>query len=100
RLRGEMQRLQNLIATAPRDVAMPATATAQPPKAKPETESRKYLHPEVDNYLSANDFVLTAPEADMNGTMVRPYGMSQIKGFNVLTENAADLQELWEYCGE
>lgn len=100
RLRGELQRLQNLIASAPRNVTMPATATAQPLKAKPEAETRKYLHPEVDNYLSANDFVLTAPEADMNGTMVRPYGMSQIKGFNVLTENAADLQELWEYCGE
>lgn len=111
RLRGEIQRLQNVVNARP---AAPAGATAaggttpvagsgpaQVAQVASTQSARKYLHPEVENLLKPHDFEMTVTEADMNGTMIRPYGVGQIKGFNVLTENAADLAELWEgYCGE
>lgn len=103
RLRGDIQHLENTVR------ARPATAIASPddaaaprptPTATEAAQARQWLHPEVENFLEPHDFQITVAEADMNGTLTRPYATSQIKGFNMLTENASDLSSLWEYCGE
>ena len=62
-------------------------------KKTPQPEARKWLHPEVKNYLvEEKDFVLTTPEAKTDGVIVRYYGTDP-KGFNPLTVNDANLSE-------
>ena len=65
-------------------------ATPAPPKEAIASAGRKWLHPEVKNYLMKNDYVMTVPEAQTEGVMIRSLA-SEVKGFNPFTENAADL---------
>ncbi|MCX7044651.1 MAG: ABC transporter substrate-binding protein [Candidatus Sumerlaeota bacterium] len=73
---------------APKEEANSAAVMAAAPSNNPT--GRKWLHPEVRNYLQKNDYVMTAPEAQMEGVMIRSLN-SEVKGFNPFTENAADL---------
>ena len=100
RLRAEVQQLRGLIqsgaAAAPAAPAGPAPTAAASPSEKGQGQ---WLHPEVENFLKPNDFALTLPEAGRDGILIRHYGTDP-KGFNVMTENAADLSDLiWHYCG-
>ena len=87
RLRAEVLRMRQAVESG----AIAAPTGSRPP-ATASGSDRQWLHPELDNALEPMDFVLTLPEADMDGTLRRWYGPDP-KGFNVVTENAADLQE-------
>jgi peptide/nickel transport system substrate-binding protein len=101
RLRGEIQKLTRALESgAWRPPPAPgSTEAAARPTPGPSSPDRQWLHPEVENYLQPHDYVITLPEAEMDGELVRPYG-SEPKGFNVIIENAADLQQgIVAYCG-
>lgn len=60
----------------------------------------KFLHPEVENFLKPAEMKLPPPGAALDGTLVRDWPSGDPKGFNPITENAADLSEKIEaYCG-
>lgn len=64
-----------------------------------ETPEREWLHPDAPNLLDPHDYRMTLPGVPTDGVLVRPYGTDP-KGFNIITENAADLAGLiWTYCG-
>ncbi|MCX7013348.1 MAG: ABC transporter substrate-binding protein [Candidatus Sumerlaeota bacterium] len=103
RLRSDIQKLTRLIeaggaraASAPAESVSPSTSSIPSTPSTTASAARKWLHPEVDNFLKPYNFVMTPPDARSDGTLVRPYG-SDPKGFNLLTENAADLGELIAY---
>ncbi len=49
--------------------------------------------------LQPSIFSLVAADAELSGALNRHFG-SEPKGFNIITENAADLADLiWNYCG-
>ncbi len=56
----------------------------------------KFLHPEVENFLQAADTHWPPPGADLDGVLTRGWSSGDPKGFNSLTENAAELSELIE----
>jgi len=106
RLRGEIERMQSalrsgVIAAAPAQSASAAVVNAGSTSASSSSPtSTAVAKGESGNFLQPHDFTITQPNADMNGTLTRAYGIGQIKGFNVLTENASDLMDIWSYCGE
>lgn len=59
----------------------------------------EFLHPEVKNFLTEEtDFILTAPEANTDGTLVRYYGTDS-ESFNPLNVNAAAVTNfIKNYC--
>lgn len=63
----------------------------QATKAVPR-EARKWLHPEVPNFLEPDPYVMVPDDAVMGGAITRWYGPDP-KGLNPLTESAADLRE-------
>ena len=59
----------------------------------------KLLHPEVPNFLEPHDFRLFGDQAENGGPLLRGWPSGDLKGFNVITENAADLSQLAFYAG-
>ena len=65
-----------------------------------EVEKRKWLHPEVENYVKPDPFKLVADEAKPGGTITR-WWASDPKGLNYLLNNASDVNEgMKTYCME
>jgi ABC-type transport system substrate-binding protein len=54
----------------------------------------KLLHPEVENFIGQDDFEYPPAEASFDGVLLRGWPYGDPKGFNPLTENAAELGEL------
>lgn len=54
------------------------------------------LHPEVENFLEAKAFHWPPPGATLEGVLLRGWESGDPKGFNPLTESAADLSNLIE----
>jgi hypothetical protein len=60
---------------------------------KPQPSLARVLHPEVKDFLSPKDTHWPPPEANTNGTIAIDWANGDPRGFNPLTENAADLPE-------
>lgn len=93
RLAGQVERLG---AVGPR-------SAAAGPAAQSDAERYAHvelLHPEVENFLQADEFHYPPPDASWDGTLLRGWSSGDPKGFNPLIENAAELSELIEaYAG-
>lgn len=82
--------------------ALGGTIATHPGSGAPAQPARKYLHPEVDNFLQPDPFNYVCEEAvakgKLNGTLVRRWG-SDPKGFNIVLENEATLsRKLYALC--
>jgi ABC-type transport system substrate-binding protein len=56
----------------------------------------KLLHPDVENFLKPDDTQFPVPGSALDGVLLRGWSSGDPKGFNALTENAAELTELIE----
>ena len=71
------------------------TITKDAPTAEDEPPPR-ILHPDAPNFVKPRDKHWPAPGAPVGGTIFRGWASGDPKGFNPLTENAAELGELIE----
>ena len=99
---GRIERLTDAVSGLGKEVArLRNKIEAGPPaSSRPREEEKKTREAasvsEPGNFLTPDPFVLVPPEADRNGEIT--YNLvSPPKGFNVLTENSADVSEIYEY---
>jgi peptide/nickel transport system substrate-binding protein len=57
----------------------------------------RVLHPEVPNFLEEHDFQIFGEGAQSGGPLLRGWPSGDLKGFNPITENAADLSDVSNY---
>ncbi len=53
----------------------------------------KLLHPDAPNFIGVEDFEYPPPDASFDGTLLRGWPSGDPKGFNPITENAAELSD-------
>ncbi len=68
------------------------TVASKPGKPQQE-DTRKYLHPEVKNYLVDETFKMRIPETKVGGTINRWYGPDP-KSFNYIVSNDGELSNM------
>jgi len=69
-----------------------ATSIVHATKQPVEAPERKWLHPEVDNFLEPDPFEFVVDDAQFGGSLTRWYGTDP-KGLNPLLENGSDVRE-------
>ena len=98
RVRGELRKLRRAIGSGDLQALGDGAARRDAGHAAP---SRRWLHPEVPNFLQPHDFELVPKDAqNIEGTVTLYFSPSDPKGFNGMIENAADLSTLESYVTE
>ncbi len=90
-LSGKISTLEKKIGQTPQRFSSAASSgTLSSKQTTDETSGRKFLHPNVKNFLSDDDFSIITPETKTGGTLRRWYP-SEPKSFNYIVSNDGEL---------
>ena len=94
RLAGRIERLSSLIQAE----GLAVEGAARGSSRQHEYSLADVRYPELPNLLEPHDFEIFGPDAESGGPLLRGWPTGDLKGFNPIIENSADLQEIAHYA--